>query len=83
MTMPQIRWLAIALLGALAAFSALGDDIRPEARTQQARPLADEKCIEKCDTESDKCMQSSQGDSGKVQACDDKYSECLKACEGG
>ena len=21
--------------------------------------------------------------SGKVQACDDKYSECLQACEGG
>ena len=81
--MPQIRWLAVALLGSLAAFPALTDDIRPEARTQQARPLADEKCIEKCDTESDKCMQSAEGDSGKIQACDDKYSECLRACEGG
>jgi hypothetical protein len=83
MTMPQIRWLAVALLGTTLPVAALADDIRPEARTQQARPLADEKCIEKCDSESDKCMQSAEGDSGKLQACDDKYSECLKACEGG
>lgn len=83
MNMPLTRWLAVALLGFPVALPALADDIRPEARTQQARPLADEKCIEKCDTESDKCMQSAEGDSGKMQACDDKYSECLKACEGG
>jgi len=81
--MLQTRWVAVALVGSLVAFSALADDIRPEARTQQAVPMADEKCIEKCDTQSDKCMQDAEGDSGKVQACDDKYSECLKACEGG
>jgi hypothetical protein len=45
--------------------------------------MADEKCIEKCDTESDKCMQDAGGDDGKVQVCDDKYSECLQQCEGG
>jgi len=83
MTMPQTHWLAVALLGSMLAVPALADDIRPEARTQQARPLADEKCIEKCDAESDKCMQGAEGDSGKLQVCDDKYSECLKACEGG
>lgn len=83
MTIPKTRWLALVFLGSLVAAPALADDIRPEARTQQARPMADEKCIEKCDSESDKCMQDAEGDSGKMQACDDKYSECLKACEGG
>jgi hypothetical protein len=82
-TMQISRWLAIAILSLTVAVPALADDIRPEARTQVDRPMADEKCIEKCDTQSDKCMQDSGGDSGKVQACDDKYSECLKSCEGG
>ena len=45
--------------------------------------MADEKCIEQCDLASDECMQSAGGDSGKIQVCDDKYSECLKQCEGG
>lgn len=81
--MRKIRCLSLALLGSLAAFPVLADDIRPEARTQAERAYADEKCIEKCDVESDKCMQDAGGDSGKVQACDDKYSECLQACEGG
>ena len=78
------RWLAIAMIGCLSAASALADDIRPEARTlSDARPMADEKCIEKCDLDSDKCMQDAGGDDGKVQVCDDKYSECLQKCEGG
>lgn len=77
------RVLALALFSLLVAAPALADDIRPEARTNAARPLANEKCIEKCDTESDKCMQDASGDSGKVQVCDDKYSECLKSCESG
>lgn len=78
------RILAVALFSVFAAAPALADDIRPEARTHaDARPMADEKCIEKCDTESDKCMQDAGGDSGKIQVCDDKYSECLQACESG
>jgi hypothetical protein len=83
--MPKIAGLAIALIGFAAAVPAVADDIRPEARAQveSARPLADEKCIEQCDIASDKCMQDAGGDSGKVQACDDKYSECLQKCEGG
>jgi hypothetical protein len=76
------RVLAIAFCSLFVAAPALADDIRPEARTDaEAAPLASEKCIEKCDTDSDKCMQDAAGDSGKVQVCDDKYSECLKSCE--
>lgn len=66
----------LALL--MAAAPALADDIRPDS---DARPFADEKCIEQCDTESDQCMQAAEGDPGKMQVCDDKYSECLQACE--
>ena len=82
--MLKARWLAIPLFCFIGAASAFADDIRPELRAlSDARPMADEKCIEKCDLESDKCMQDSGGDDGKVQACDDKYSECLQKCEGG
>ena len=81
--MQTSRWLAIVILGLTAGAPVLADDIRPEARTLAARPMADEKCIEKCDTQSDKCMQDAEGDSGKIKDCDDKYSECLKSCEGG
>jgi hypothetical protein len=84
MYMRQMPCLTLALLGSLAALPAFADDIRPEARTlSDARTYADEKCVEKCDIESDKCMQDAEGDAGKVQACDDKYSECLQACEAG
>jgi hypothetical protein len=80
----HVRVLAVVLLTLFAATPALADDIRPEARAQAgARPLANEKCIEKCDAQSDKCMQDAEGDSGKMQVCDDKYSECLKSCESG
>ncbi len=71
------RWL-LALAIAFAMGAATADDIRPDA---DARPFADEKCIEQCDVQSDQCMQDSQGDPDKLQACDDKYSECLQACE--
>lgn len=66
----------LALL--IAAAPARADDIRPEA---DARPLADEKCIEQCDAGSDRCMRDAEGDPDKLQVCDDKYSECLQACE--
>lgn len=82
--MRKNRCLPLALLGALVAVPSFADDIRPEARTlSDARTYADEKCVEKCDIESDKCMQEAEGDAGKVQACDDKYSECLQSCDGG
>ena len=86
MTMRICRWLATAALWLVASAPALADDLRPfmDAHPQSsARPMADEKCIEQCDTQSDKCMQDAEGDSGKMQVCDDKYSECLKACEAG
>jgi hypothetical protein len=78
------RVLALAICSLFVGAPALADDIRPEARAvAAAAPLASEKCIEQCDTASDTCMQDAGGDSGKVQVCDDKYSECLKACESG
>lgn len=84
MKMHRNRWLAFALLGSLVAAPSIADDIRPEARALAgARAMADEKCIEKCDLESDKCMQDAEADSGKIRVCDEKYSECLQACEGG
>jgi hypothetical protein len=84
MYMRKNRWVAYALLGSLVAAPVFADDIRPEARTLAgARTMADEKCIEKCDIESDKCMQDAEADSGKIQVCDDKYSECLRTCDGG
>jgi hypothetical protein len=82
--MPNRHWLAlpmVLMIGCLGT-PAFADDIRPEAPVD-ARPLADEKCIEQCDTESDECMQAAGGDAGKIQVCDDKYSECLQKCEGG
>jgi len=78
MTMPKSRILAVALASLMAGAPAIADDIRPES---DERPMADEKCIEQCDAKSDECMQSAEGDSGKIQVCDDKYSECLQACE--
>jgi len=66
--------LGLLLVGAFAS----ADDIRPDSK---ARPLQSEQCIEQCDTKSDECMQDAAGDSGKTQVCDDKYSECLQACE--
>lgn len=82
--MLKARWLVTPLFCCLGAATALADDIRPEARAlSDARPMADEKCIERCDTESDQCMQDADGDDGKIQVCDDKYSECLQKCEGG
>lgn len=84
MKLRNSRYLVLALASLLAVPAALADDIRPETRMRQpgaARPFADEKCIEQCDTESDVCMQDSNGDPDKVQACDDKYSECLEACD--
>jgi hypothetical protein len=84
MKMRKNHCLAIALLGSLVAAPVFADDIRPEARALTgARTMADEKCIEKCDIESDKCMQDAEADSGKIQVCDEKYSECLQTCEGG
>jgi len=67
-----IRWLAALCAGLIVTASAVGED---------ARPHAEEKCVEQCDIESDKCMNDTNGDPDKMQACDDRYSECLEACE--
>lgn len=71
-------WSSVTLTLLVTGLPALADDIRPDS---DARPFADEKCIEQCDVKSDRCMQDAEGDSGKMQVCDDKYSECLQACE--
>ena len=72
------RWAGF-LVAALALNGvAFADDIRPNS---DARPHADEKCIERCDVDSDKCMADSQGDPDKLQSCDENYSTCLQACE--
>ena len=78
MTKSKGRILAVALASLIAGAPAMADDIRPQS---DARPMADEKCIEQCDVKSDECMLDAEGDSGKLQVCDDKYSECLQACE--
>lgn len=80
-TCTRIHCLALLASAALAGGAAIADDIRPEALRQEARPYASEKCIEQCDTESDRCMADSLGDPDKLQACDEKYSACLQACE--
>lgn len=80
MIMRKNRILAVALASLIVGVPAFADDIRPDS---DARPMADEKCIEQCDSKSDECMLDAEGDSGKLQACDDKYSECLQACESG
>lgn len=81
MTPIRIHGLALLAATALAGGAAHADDIRPDSLRQDARPFASEKCIEQCDTESDRCMADSQGDPDKLQACDEKYSACLQACE--
>ncbi len=65
------HWLVASLAGLLLAGAAIAGDERPES---------DEKCLERCDIESDQCMADSNGDPDKMQACDDKYSDCLQAC---
>ena len=65
-------WFAALIAAVLVAGAASAED---------ARPQTDEKCVERCDVESDKCMNTSEGDPKKMQACDDKYSDCLKACD--
>ncbi len=42
---------------------------------------SDERCVEQCDTQSDRCMQDAEGDEDKQKACDDAYSDCLKTCK--
>lgn len=83
MTPFKFRCLAFLATAAFAGGAAIADDIRPDAIRAEARPFASEKCIEQCDTDSDTCMADSGGDPDKLQACDEKYSACLQACETG
>ena len=72
MNVPNARWLAAWIAVLVVTSPAVAED---------ARPQTEEKCVERSDIESDKCMNASEGDPDKMQVCDDKYSECLKACD--
>jgi hypothetical protein len=72
MSVRSKSWFAALIAGLVIASPALAED---------AKPQTEEKCIERCDTESDKCMADSEGEKKKVEACDDTYSECLEACD--
>jgi len=72
MNVPDKRWLAALIATLVVAGPAAAEDVRPQT---------DEKCVERCDAESDKCMGDSEGEKDKVKACDDKYSKCLNACD--
>jgi hypothetical protein len=72
MNVRNARWLAAWIAVLVVTGPAVAED---------ARPQSEEKCLERCDIESDKCMTASEGDPDKMQVCDDKYSECLKACD--
>lgn len=71
MSVPSTRWVAVLLASLVLSGTAIAED---------ARPQADEKCIEQCDVKSDECMADADGDRDKQQICDDRYSECLQAC---
>lgn len=58
----------------------LGQRAAAPAWAADARPLADEQCVLKCDRQSDQCMARAGRDEQKAKACDDQYAECLKKC---
>ncbi len=65
------RWLTAAALGLSLAGPALaGDD----------RSGGDEKCVARCDEDSDKCMSAAGKDKQGKAICDEKYSDCLQKC---
>ena len=65
------RWLQAVALGLLLAGPALAADDRAGG---------DEKCVARCDEESDKCMSAAGKDKQAKTSCDDKYSDCLQKC---
>jgi len=67
--------IAVAVLAFIVGYHAAGP-----ASAAEARPLADEQCVMKCDRQSDQCMARAGGDEQKAKACDDQYAECLKKC---
>ena len=69
---------AAGLTSMIASLALVGS-----ASAGEPSPEPDEKCIERCDEQADKCMQEAAGDPDRMQACDDKYSECLAACPAG
>jgi len=74
MSIRKSLWSSVTLALLVTGAPVLADDIRPDS---DARPFADEKCIEQCDTESDQCMQNAEGDPGKMQVGERLFDTCL------
>ena len=79
------KFRPIAVLGALlcAGFLTLpvaraGDDGSRGA----GAGAPDEKCVARCDEETDTCMSGAGKDKQKKEACDDSYTDCLQKCGG-
>jgi hypothetical protein len=49
------------------------------AMASDARPTSSERCVARCDEESDRCMAKADSEA-KAQQCDDEYSKCLEKC---
>lgn len=65
------RWfLAVALGLVLGGPAVAGDD----------RAGGDDKCVARCDEESDKCMVAAGKDKQAKASCDEKYTDCLQKC---
>ena len=68
---PAAWALAVFATTLVAATVAVADD---------ARPRADDKCVARCDEQSDQCMLDAGKDSQKQRACDSGYDDCLRKC---
>jgi hypothetical protein len=71
------RWLQAVALGLLLAGTAQAADDRGGG---DDRAGGDEKCVARCDEESDKCMSAAGKDKQAKTSCDEKYSDCLQKC---
>lgn len=65
--------LALGLAYALGVAS-------PSWAADESTRAGDDKCVQRCDEESDKCMLDAGKDQKKRQSCDANYSECLQKC---
>ena len=86
MSMWRRPWLAIALSSLVAGTPAFADNLLmplQDSPQSSIRPMADEKCIEKCDVDSDECMQDAGGDSGKSRSATTSTANACRQCEGG
>ena len=69
----RAAWAAALAGAALASWTTL-------VVADGAKPQSDDKCVARCDEQTDKCMLASGKDSQKQRACDSEYDECLRKC---